>query len=56
MANLPEKKEAKELADDSKVTGSLVFRMVSPEDRKKLKQLAKDMARERGLIITVIEK
>ncbi|MBZ9560492.1 MULTISPECIES: hypothetical protein [unclassified Modicisalibacter] len=50
------KKESPNIAPDSKVTGSAIYRMISPEDRKKLKEIAKEKAREMGLIINIIEK
>ncbi|MGV0886381.1 hypothetical protein V6760_05840 [Acinetobacter venetianus] len=50
------KKETTDIAPDSKVTGSAIYRMVSPEDRKKLKEIAKKKAKEMGLIINIIEK
>lgn len=50
------KKESKEISSDSKVTGSVIYRMVPPEDRKKLKEIAKRKAKEMGLIINIIEK
>lgn len=48
--------ESKDIAPDSKVTGSVIYRMVSPEDVKKIKEIAKKKAREMGLIINIIEK
>lgn len=50
------KNESTGIAPDSKVTGSAIYRMVSPEDRKKLKEIAKKKAKEMGLIINIIEK
>lgn len=50
------KKETTDIAPNSKVTGSAIYRMVSPEDRKKLKEIAKKKAKEMGLIINIIEK
>jgi len=57
MTDLPAKsKESTNIAPEAKVTGSAIYRMVSPENRKKLKDIAKKKAREMGLIINIIEK
>ncbi|GAB2955601.1 hypothetical protein [Aquaspirillum soli] len=50
------KKESTDIAPDSKVTGSVIYRVASPEDRKKLREIAKKKAKEMGLIINIIEK
>ena len=44
------------IISNSKVTGSVIYRTVSPEDRKKIKEIAKKKAKEMGLIINIIEK
>lgn len=57
MTEISEKEDKSTSLDpDVKVTGSVVFRMVGPEDRKKLKEIAKRKAKEMGLIINIIEK
>ena len=56
MANLTKKNQSKTISDNTKVTASIIYRMVSPEDRKNLDQLAKNIARKHGLIANVIEK
>lgn len=56
MGDLSNKDKTEELPPSAPVSGSVVFRMVSPEDRKKIKEIAKRIAKEQGLIITVIEK
>ena len=57
MSDLPNKQDdSKELTPKSKVTGSLIYRNVSPEDRKKLEQIAKEKAQKMGLFLNIIEK
>lgn len=54
---LPNKEEKKtEIIPSTKVTGSVIYRMVSPEDRKKLKEIVKRNAKEMGLFVNIIEK
>lgn len=56
MSDLPKNNDTKEIDADTKVKGSVLFRSLSPEDRKKVKAIAKKKAREQGLIINIIEK
>ena len=44
------------ITPNTKVTGSATYRMVSPENRKKIKEIAKKKAKELGLIVNIIEK
>lgn len=56
MSDPLENNKSKEILPDSKFTGSLLYRSLSPEDRKKVKAIAKKKAKEKGLIINIIEK
>ncbi|SFB48615.1 hypothetical protein [Azotobacter beijerinckii] len=56
MSDLPDQNNSKEISPDAKVTGTVTYRNLSPEDRKKVKAIAKKKAKEKGIIINIIEK
>lgn len=56
MNNLPENNKPKDIQPEDKVTGSLLYRNLPPEDIKKIKAIAKKIAKENGLIINIIVK
>lgn len=57
IEKIPNKEGKKtEITPSTKVTGSVIYRMVPPEDRKKLKEIVKRNAKEMGLLVNIIEK
>ncbi|MED5525947.1 MAG: hypothetical protein VX447_14495 [Pseudomonadota bacterium] len=47
---------SKEIAENDKVTGSLIYRRVDPEKKKALKKLIKETAKKHGLVAHIFER
>lgn len=57
MENSPEiTSSSKEIAENDKVTGSLIYRRVDPEKKKALKKLIKETAKKHGLVAHIFER
>jgi len=57
MDNSPETtNSSKEIAENDKVTGSVIYRRVDPEKKKALKKLIKETAKKHGLVAHVFER
>lgn len=57
MENSPETTgSSKEIAENDKVTGSLIYRRVDPEKKKALKKLIKETAKKHGLVAHIFER
>lgn len=57
MENSPETTgSGKEIAENDKVTGSVIYRRVDPEKKKELKKIIKETARKHGLVAHIIER
>ena len=57
MDNSPETtNSSKEIAENDKVTGSVMYRRVDPEKKKALKKLIKETAKKHGLVAHVFER
>ena len=57
MENSPETtSSSKEVAENDKVTGSLIYRRVDPEKKKALKKLIKETAKKHGLVAHIFER
>lgn len=47
---------SKEIAENDKVTGSVIYRRVDPEKKKALKKLIKETAKKHGLVAHIFER
>lgn len=57
MDNSPETTDSsKEIAENDKVTGSVIYRRVDPEKKKALKKLIKETAKKHGLVAHIFER
>ena len=57
MENSPETTNSgKEISENDKVTGSVIYRRVDPEKKKELKKLIKETAKKHGLVAHIIER
>lgn len=57
MENSPETtSSSKEIAENDKVTGSVIYRRVDPEKKKALKKLIKETAKKHGLVANIFER
>ena len=57
MENTPETTSSgKDIAENDKVTGSVIYRRVDPEKKKELKKLIKETAKKHGLVAHIIER
>ncbi len=57
MCNSPETTDSsKEIAENDKVTGSVIYRRVDPEKKKALKKLIKETAKKHGLVAHIFER
>ena len=57
MDNSPQTtSSSKHIAENDKVTGSVIFRRVDPEKKKELKKLIKETAKKHGLVAHIFER
>ena len=57
MENTPETTSSgKDITENDKVTGSVIYRRVDPEKKKELKKLIKETAKKHGLVAHIIER
>ncbi|MBB1410209.1 MULTISPECIES: hypothetical protein [unclassified Pseudoalteromonas] len=57
MGNSPETTDSsKEITENDKVTGSVIYRRVDPEKKKALKKLIKETAKKHGLVAHIFER